>query len=82
MYVCNTSSIYIAAFDKSLQSCFSELAKNVNKTCQSYAVLNKKVFNFFLKMAKEPANVIGRGRLTVSQAWTSNCKGSVSGSSI
>jgi len=35
----------------------------VNRKCQSYAVLNKKVFNCFLEMAKEPADVIEVGRL-------------------
>jgi len=41
----------------------TELTENVNNTCQSYAVLNKNFFNCFLKMAKQPADLIEVGRL-------------------
>jgi len=41
----------------------TELTENVHNTCQSYAVLNKNVFNCFLKMVKELADVIEVGRL-------------------
>jgi len=56
--------IYSGVSDKSLRSRFTEVTENINNTCQSYVVLIKKSLQlFFLKMAKEPADVIEVGRL-------------------